>query len=93
MLLVDNENSGVDKENSEAEEMDEIRLWALECNISMIHLKKLITILRRRLLPELPKDPRTFIQTKQSKFNIQDMEDVYPGEMGEFIYFGIAQGL
>lgn len=98
LLLKQNEDLNISNilENVESStapnEINQIKEWALECNIKNVHLQKLINILRVRVLPELPKDARTLLETQQNKFNIQDMEDS-SGEKGEFVYFGVAQGL
>lgn len=69
-------------------EMKEIQEWAIETQITHSHLDTLLKILRRRLLPNLPKSSKTFLGTSSSKYNIVQMEDA-DGSMGEFVYFGI----
>lgn len=85
----DKEHFQVENLNND-EEYDEVRelaKWAVECNICHTHLDKLLHILRRRLIPELPKSSKIFLRTTTAEYNIHRMED------GEFVYFGIKMGL
>ena len=72
-------------------EINEIRDWAIDCGIFQNHLDILLGILRRRLLPNLPKSAKTFLETNTAKYNIIEMNDVIGGK-GEFVYFGIKDG-
>lgn len=49
-------------------------------------------ILRRRLLPELPKSSKTFLKTSSAKYTIIPMDGSY-GDAGEYVYFGLKKGL
>lgn len=74
--------------------VDELRHWAVECNIKHNHLDKLLSILRKNLITDLPKSSRTFLNTSEATYNIVNMEDnnsIYPN--GQFVYFGIETGL
>lgn len=82
-----------DIDNSEPPEIEQIKQWAVQCKVLQSDLRKLMNILRVRLLPQLPKSPGTLLGTSTSNFNIQKMEDATTGLKGEFVYFGIAQGL
>lgn len=73
-------------------EIEKLRKWAIDCNISHTHLDKLLRILRENLLPDLPKSSKTFLASNCARYFIQDMADC-SGEMGQFVYFGIATGL
>ena len=73
-------------------EVQELRDWAVESRIEEVHLDKLLEILRRRLLPDLPKSSKTFLRTSNAKYTIIQMQDAN-GDDGEFVYFGIRKGL
>ena len=73
-------------------EIDELRDWAIDCGIHQNNLDKLLAILRRRLLPDLPKSSKTFLNTTHANYNIREMLD-HEGNAGEFVYFGIKKGL
>ncbi|XP_043468096.1 uncharacterized protein LOC122502220 [Leptopilina heterotoma] len=78
-------------QNSEDDEEEQIREWAIKGNISWVLISQLLLILRRRLMPELPKTASTFLNVK-SKFNIKSMKSsLY--NTAEFVYFGLAKGL
>lgn len=78
-------------ENSEDEE-EQIREWALTGNIPLILITQLLLILRRRLLPNLPKTATTFLGLNKVKFNILTVENSFY-KSAQFVYFGIAKGL
>lgn len=74
--------------------VDELRRWAIECNIKHNHLDKLLSILRKDLIIDLPKVSQTFLKTSEARYEIVNMEDnnsIYPN--GQFVYFGIKTGL
>ena len=71
-------------------EIEQLREWAIENDIKHNHLDKLLAILRRRLLPDLPKSSKTFLKTSSAKYTIVEMEDSNGGE-GEFVYFGLKK--
>ncbi|XP_046590220.1 uncharacterized protein LOC124293415 [Neodiprion lecontei] len=85
-------NEATDDSLNERNEAEEIRKWAIKEHLSHSQLDGLLVILRRRLLPELPKTAKTFLRTSAVAYDIQDMED-YDGNMGQFVYFGIAERL
>ncbi|KYN01402.1 hypothetical protein ALC62_07806, partial [Cyphomyrmex costatus] len=74
------------------DEINELRKWAVACNISLIHLDKLLQILRKRLLPQLPKSATTFLNTLKATYNIKSMKGVKE-HIGEYVYLGIRNGL
>lgn len=89
------ENDLRERDNEELDadpEIEQLREWAIESGTCQIHLDKLLSILRVRFLPSLPKSSKTFLKTSKARYDIIDMED-HNGKMGQFIYFGIASGL
>ncbi|KAK0174311.1 hypothetical protein PV327_010943 [Microctonus hyperodae] len=75
-------------------EINQLRQWAIKSNISHTHLSELLIILNKRLLPELPNTAKTFLKTSLASYKIHEMEDaLHDAESGQFVYFGIAQGL
>jgi len=68
----DNEGSNFD-ENDDLDETDQIREWAIQGNISRILITQLLLILRRRLLPNLPKTAATFLKS-QHNFNVVNVD-------------------
>lgn len=79
-------------EDDTPNEIEKLRKWVIDCNIPHSHADKLLDILRPRLLPTLPKTCKTFLKTSSAVYNIEPMEG-HDGSIGEFIYFGIEQGL
>lgn len=59
---------GIDAENQVLNEITQIRNWAITNNIQQNELDKLLGILRTRLLPELVKSAKTFLQTQTAIF-------------------------
>lgn len=75
-------------------EIEQIRTWAVESNLSCSVLDKLLQILRSKLLPKLPKSSKTFLETTSAEYEIITMQDSSSDEiLGEFVYLGIAKGL
>lgn len=74
------------------EEINEIRDWSVDYSVTQNQLDGLLCILRRRLLPDLPKSAKTFLETCKAYYKIEEMNDIQNNK-GEFVYFGIAQGL
>lgn len=72
-------------------EIDELRQWAVDSNIPQSDLDKLLKILKRRLLPDLPSCSKTFLESNR-KFDIKCME-VSDGSSGEFYHFGLINQL
>lgn len=60
-LETDTENTLL--EIKEYSTVDELRCWAIECNIKHNHLDKLLNILRKDLITDLPKSLLTFLKT------------------------------
>jgi len=74
--------------------VDELRLWAIKCNIKQSHLDQLLSILRKDFIIDLPKVSQTFLKTSEARYEIVNMEDnnsIYPN--GQFVYFGIETDL
>lgn len=76
----------------QVQEIEELRQWAIDINISHEHLDQLLMILRRRVLTDLPKSAKTLLQTSSAQYNIIEMEDGN-GDMGEFVYFSLRKGI
>lgn len=74
----------------ENNEIEELRDWALRGNPT-IHTRvdELLLILRKRLLPDLPKTAKTFLQTMKAQYDIEINEQ----DASEFVYFGISEQL
>lgn len=73
---------------------EELRHWAVESNIHQIHLDKLLKILRKKLIPSLPKSSKTFLKSNSGTYCITEMEDAdMIDTCGQFVYFGIEKGL
>ena len=51
-------------------EIDELRDWAIQIGIKYEHLNKLLLVLRRKLLPNLPKTFKTFLETSTAKCEV-----------------------
>lgn len=75
------------------DEITQLRQWAMESNIPQTHLDKLLAILRKRMLPDLPASSKTFLKTSLAEYNIQKFKKTDGTEIGEFVYFGIAKHL
>ena len=60
--------------------------------INQKDLDVLLGILRKRLLPTLPKSSKTFLRTVDAQYNIIEMTDSKKN-LGQFVYFGIRKGL
>lgn len=75
----------------ENNEIEELRDWALRGNPTIPHtrLDELLLILRKRLLPDLPKTAKTFLQTTKAQYDIEINEQ----DASEFVYFGISEQL
>ncbi|KAJ8669998.1 hypothetical protein QAD02_001257 [Eretmocerus hayati] len=74
------------------DEVQELKYWVVKNRIAMSHTDELLVILRRRLLPELPASSKTFLQTSSACYLIEEMLDA-DSLLGEFVYFGIEEGL
>ncbi|XP_051169467.1 uncharacterized protein LOC127286882 [Leptopilina boulardi] len=81
-----------EEENENLADMDRLREWAIKNKIQQNHLDELLTICRRRWLPDLPKSSKTFLRTTAATYNIFSM-DCASGTDGEFVYFGVGKDL
>jgi len=75
------------------DEIEALKSWAIEENINSSSVEKLLKILRKRLILELPKSSKTFLGTTSADYQIIEMEDYSTDIAGEFIYMGISVGL
>lgn len=66
------------------DEVDKLRQWAISSNLSHNKLDELLGILRKRVLPELPKSAKTFLQTSSSNYQTEAFD-----KTSEFVYFGL----
>ncbi|XP_028048790.1 uncharacterized protein LOC114255131 [Monomorium pharaonis] len=84
-----------DEEDIEEEcnEIEVLREWAIKSNIKHTHLNSLLQILRRRILPELPKSSKTFLKTTSAEYEIKQFKKPNDIVIDEFVYFGIAKHL
>lgn len=76
----------------EIEEISELRSWSIECRIPFVHLDKLLNILRRKLLPSLPRSSQTFLHANTAAYDVREMEDC-SNTPGQYVYFGVERGL
>lgn len=74
------------------DEIKELREWALDCDIKQASLDKLLNILRKRLLPQLPKNSKTFLNTNINH-NINNIYNEHSEEIGQYVYFGLKEGI
>lgn len=91
-LSTDDEFGAEDaNEDGDFDEAEELRKWALSSNPPIAHtrLDSLLNILRRRLLPNLPKSAKTFLKT-ETTHRPEKLDD---NDNGEFIYFGLTPSL
>lgn len=70
-----------------------LRKWAIDTGIAQTHLDSLLGILRRRLLPQLPKSSKTFLKTTSASYEIENFTNADSTTAGQFVYFGIAHHL
>ncbi|OXU19608.1 hypothetical protein TSAR_004078 [Trichomalopsis sarcophagae] len=86
-------SNGSDEENitESAQEINELRQWAIDCNIPHCDLDRLLKILNRRVLPDLPSCLKTFLKSNK-KFEIEYME-VANDSAEECYYFGFIDQL
>lgn len=76
----------------EQPEIQKLREWSIKNKICQTYLDGLLHILRERLIHNLPKCAKTFLNTERAKYNIIPMMDK-AGSMGEFVYLGLNPGL
>lgn len=58
----------------------------------MAHLDVLLNILRKRLLPQLPKCSKTFLDSSKADYTIKAMRGAN-NHIGDFVYLGIKEGI
>ncbi|XP_043463669.1 uncharacterized protein LOC122499400 [Leptopilina heterotoma] len=96
LYLSDTEDEYIDEMIEVAEdppqEIEDLRLMAVTEGMEQKTVDKMLKILRLRLLPELPKSAKTFLGTSSANYDIKEMLDS-DGSNGEFVYFGIEEGL
>lgn len=73
-------------------EINEIRQWAITNRIKQNALDALLSILRRRLIPTLPKTSKTLLKTSEAYYDIRPMDDS-KGLPAEYVYIGIQKQL
>ncbi|KAJ8674946.1 hypothetical protein QAD02_010732 [Eretmocerus hayati] len=81
-----------DESIEEDPEIAVLRQWSLDSRRPEKHLDSLLCILRRRLLPQLPKSAKTFLGTTDAVYEVETIIDS-KGSEGEFAYSGIEEGL
>ena len=87
------ENEGMHA-NLLPEEQDDVlalREWAINGNVSRILVTKLLTILRRRAMPNLLKTADTLLKNR-GNFEIVIVDNSFQ-KTAQYVYFGIAKGL
>lgn len=70
---------------------DQLAVWAMKFSVNHVSLNGLLKILSRHH-PELPTDARALLKTK-NKHKIDKMEDMQETGKGEFVYFGLEEGI
>lgn len=90
-----NDNSEeTNDENDEAQnDVALLRQWAIQSCIEHCHLDSLLRILRKQLIPNLPTTSKTFLGTTSANYKIKKFRSNDDVIIGEFVYFGIAEGL
>lgn len=90
------ENVATSSSKTGVNEIEALKSWAIEENVKFSTLDKLLGILRKKLIPELPKCSKTFLSIS-TNYQIIEMKD-YSERLtedisGEFVYMGISFGL
>lgn len=80
------------KKTTAPTEIGLIYQWAIEDSLNQKQVQGMINILLPRLLPQLAKSVATFLITTSATYHIKSMNGAND-DVGEFVYFGIAQGL
>lgn len=96
-MITDNNCSNKCYENDnwrtiECGEIDELRDWAIDCGIKFIHLDRLLNILRKKLIPTLPKGGKIFLKSFESQYEILPMVGLEV-DTGEFVYMDIEKNI
>lgn len=71
-------------------ELQKLKEWAAERNIDYVALDELLLILRQRLLPELPKTSKTFLNLNFN-YHIKKIEN--DNQEMSYVYFGLEGSL
>lgn len=74
-------------------EIKDLQKWAVVRNIAHVHIDELLQILRRRVLPDLPKSTKTLLKCDNKYNNHIEPMKVSDGTDGEFIYIGMEDHL
>lgn len=77
---------------SQDPEIKELQAWVVSTGTPHKHMDALLKILRKRLLPNLPKSTRTFLKCNIKNYDIIPMA-VNNNSMGEFVYIGLENQL
>lgn len=86
LIASDSEDEGNDINSSSDNSIkDQLTDWAVEFDIPMNALSRLLSILRLQI-NDLPKDPRTLLSRKVS-YEIENICD------GEYYHFGLSSGI
>lgn len=75
---------------NEDPEIQEIRAWAVNYRIKNNALDGLLKILRRRVLPTIPKVAKTLLKTSKASYDIRPMTDS-KGRDGEYVYISLKK--
>ena len=79
-------------EQPESPETKNIQAWVVDNNIPHRYVDKLLPILKKRLLPDIPKCTKTLLKCDFTLENVEKMEAT-DGTMGEFVYLGLQNSL
>ena len=68
--------------------LDDLRIWAGDCNIPLSSLSKLLKILSKHNVADVPVDARTLVGTPKS--GLHQFENI---SGGRYFHFGVEEGL
>lgn len=104
-LIQSSENSALEEDSNdddgeihtsvdllECTDIKAIQAWVVDNNIPHIHVNKLLKILKRRLLLDIPTCTKTLLKCDVNLDNLENMK-LSDGSMGEFIHLGIKMQL
>ena len=77
-----------DEEERDDGFLEDLRLWAGECNIPLTSLSKLLKILSKHNVADVPVDARTLVGTPKS--GLLQCENI---SGGRYLHFGVEEGL
>ena len=86
------EESMCDVGINEAEEVQDLRRWAVKTRIPRVHLDSLLKILNKRPLLNVPSSHKTFLKTTAARYTIESIKDSKDSP-AEFVYLGIEKKL